>query len=297
MTDLVQLDVNVNAPQGRAVRLSSVPLLSRRYVGEAGQQVHLLEGGTEADGVPLYCFHATAYSGRSLAPLVRALAPSRRVAAMDTPGYGGSDAPAERLGLPGYVDAVEAGLQAAREGPVDIFGYHTGTLIAAELARRHPGRVRRLVLIGVPFFSGDEQATWRRTLAQPTSLGPDLEQFRDKWNFFIRDRPSGVDLAKGFENFVDELRAWPNGWWAHDAAFRFEVQNCFAAIQQPALIINPHNHLAVASRQAAAVLRHARLVEMPHLANGIFDVAAEEIARLIDGFLNEAEAPRAQGQV
>ncbi|WP_428149692.1 alpha/beta fold hydrolase [Brevundimonas sp.] len=287
MTDLVRLDINLQTPQGCGVRSSGGPLLSRRYVGGAGQQVHLIEGGTERDGAPLYCLHATAYSGQSLAPLVRALAPSRRVAAMDTPGYGASDAPAQRLDLPGYVDAVEAAFNAAREGCIDIFGYHTGALIAAELARRHPGRVRRLVLIGVPFFSGDEQAAWRHRLAQPATLTADLDQFRERWDFFVRDRPPGVDLGKGFENFVDELRAWPNGWWAHDAAFRFDVQECFAAIRQPVLIINPHNHLAAASRQAAAALRRARIVEMPHLANGIFDVAAGEVADLIDGFLNE----------
>lgn len=296
MTDLVQLGADVTAPRDRAARSSSRSALSRRYVGAPGQQVHLLEGGVDRDEPPLYCLHATAYSGLSLAPLLRALAPSRRVAALDTPGYGASDPPAERMDLAGYVDAVEAALRAAGEGPVDLFGYHTGALIAAELARRHPDRVRRLVLIGVPFFSGDEQNAWRRRLAQPTFLGPDLEQFRERWEFFISDRPPEVDLAKGFENFVDELRAWPNGWWAHDAAFRFDVERCFAEIDQPALIINPHNHLAAASRHAAAALRDSRIVEMPHLSNGIFDVAADEIADVIDAFLGEAAAARAQSR-
>ncbi len=83
------------------------------------------------------------------------------------------------------------------------------------------------------------------------------------------------------------MRAWPNGWWAHDAAFRFDVECCFSQIVQPTLVINPHNHLAAASRQAAAALRHGRTVELPHLANAIFDVAAPEIAGLIETFLSE----------
>ncbi len=283
MTQVFDYDVADQARRGDS-RTAGPPLL-RRYVGPAGRQAHLLEGGTQHDGRPLYCLHATAYSGRSLQPLLEALAPHRRVVALDTPGYGSSDAPAGCLDMAGYVDAVEAALEAAGEADLDVFGYHTGALIAAELARRQPKRVGRLVLIGVPYFTGEEQAAWRRRLAQPTSLTADLGQFQDKWDFFIGERPPGVDLAKGFENFVDELRAWPNGWWAHDAAFRFDVEQCFSRIVQPTLVINPHNHLAAASRHAAAALREGRLVEMPHLANGIFDVAAPEIARLIEEFL------------
>lgn len=250
--------------------------------------MHLLEGGREYGGRPLYCLHATAYSGRSFTPLLNALLPHRPVVALDTPGYGGSDAPSAPLDLQGYVEAIDRALEAAGETQIDLFGYHTGALLAAELANLRPDRVARLILIGVPCFTGQEQADWRDRLAQPTQLTEALDQFRDKWDFFIAHRPPGVDLARGFENFVDELRAWPDGWWAHDAAFRFDVERCLAQVLQPVLVLNPNNHLAPASRRAAALLANATLVELPHLSNGIFDVAADEIAGAMNAFLDSA---------
>lgn len=268
----------------------SVSLLSRRYVGEPGRQVHLLEGGGERPGRPLYCLHATAYSGRSFTPFLEAMARRRRVVALDAPGYGASDPPAAQMALAGYAEAIDAALDAAGEGSVDLFGYHTGALIAAELARQRPDRVGRLLLIGVPYFSGEEQAAWRGRLAEPMRLSDDLGQFQDKWDYFITDRAPGVSLARGFENFVDELRAYPHGWWAHDAAFTFDAVGCLAQVRQPTLVINPHNHLAAASRKAAAALVNGALLEMPDLSNGIFDVAPDRLAQAMDGFLNERAA-------
>lgn len=264
------------------------PNLSRRYVGAPGQQVHILDGGRQHPGPPLYCLHATAYSGRSFTPLLHALAVRRRVAAVDAPGYGASDPPRRIMPLEDYAAAIGAALDAAGEGEVDLFGYHTGALIAAELARQRPAQVRRLVLIGVPFFEGAERETWRERLAHPMQLSEAFSQFEGKWRYFVTDRPPGVSLSRGFDNFVDELRAYPDGWWAHEAAFTFDVAGCLGKVGQPALVLNPNSHLAEASRRAAAALPKARIAEMPHLAHGIFDVASEELAEAMEVFLGGA---------
>jgi pimeloyl-ACP methyl ester carboxylesterase len=262
--------------------------LLRRYVGAVGQQVHLTEGGRSDAAPTLCCLHATAYSARSLLPFLEVMADRRRVLAIDTPGYGGSDRPDHRLTIQDYALCIEAALSAAGEGRIDLFGYHTGALIAAELARARPERVARLVLIGVPFVTGVEQAQWRQRLATPMTLTGDLAQFQERWDFLVADRPAGMSLERGFDNFVDELRAYPYGWWAHDAAFTFDVARCLAEVEQPTLIINPANHLSSPSRRAAAALRNGQLLELEHLDNAIFDVAAEELAEATDSFLKSA---------
>lgn len=263
--------------------------LSRRYVGPAGQQVHLLEGGSRR-GAPLVCLHATAYAGRSFSPFLEAMASRRRVMALDAPGYGASDAPSLALDIEGYAQAVDAALHHASESQVDLLGYHTGALVAAELARQRPDRVRRLVLIGVPYFTGAEQATWRRKMAAPTRLVETLDQFAGKWAYLVTQRPAAVPLHRAFENFIDELRAWPRGWWAHDAAFTFDVEPCFRSVAQPVLVLNPRNHLSEASRRAAAALSAATLTELPDLEHGIFDAAPERLADLMDAFLSTPRA-------
>ncbi len=49
----------------------------------------------------------------------------------------------------GFPDRLAAFLDGAVQGPVTIVGWSLGGFLAAEFARRHPARVRRLVLIGI----------------------------------------------------------------------------------------------------------------------------------------------------
>jgi len=273
------------------------PLLSRRYVGPPGRQTHLLESGAQSRRKPLWCLHATAYAGRSFAPFLRNLAAHRRVVAPDTCGYGGSDGPPAPLDISGYAKRVLEALDAAEETRVDLLGYHTGAIIAAELARMAPDRIGRLVLIGVPYLDKTEQKDWRERLATPMVLSESLSQFQERWDFLVSGRDSQVSLARAFDNFVDELRAYPHGWRAHDAAFTFDVQACFARVNQPTLILNPDNHLSALSRRAAGALPNATLVELPHLNNGIFDVAPQALAAAAEAFLRKGadvmDAPKA----
>jgi pimeloyl-ACP methyl ester carboxylesterase len=266
------------------------PLLNRRYVGAPGRQTHLLEAGPRSDHPPLWCLHATAYSGRSFTPFLEAMAANRHVVAPDTCGYGGSDGADEALDIQGYARRMGEALDGAGEKRVDLLGYHTGAIIAAELARMQPERVGRLVLIGVPYLSGAEQRAWRERLAAPMVLGETLAQFQERWDFLVAHRDPKVPLSRAFDNFVDELRAYPYGWRAHDAAFSFDVRGCFEHVLQPTLILNPDNHLSGPSRVAADVLPNAELVELPGLNNGIFDIAPERLAALTEAFLQDRTA-------
>jgi len=213
------------------------------------------------------------------------MAQHRRVVAADTMGYGGSDKPPTRPEVTDYALLLDEALDAAGEGTVDLLGYHTGAIVAAELARLRPQRVRRLVLIGVPYATGKDQQAWRERLAAPTTLSEDFEQFQDRWAYLVANRDPSVSLERAFANFVDELRAYPEVWWAHEAAFTFDVDTSFAGVSQPTLILNPDNQLSELSRRAARRLSHAQIIELKHLSHGIFDKAPEEIAALTETFL------------
>jgi pimeloyl-ACP methyl ester carboxylesterase len=293
---LFELAVEYRKELAPAALRAVSPQLIRRYVGEPGRQVHLTEGGRphtpDPSSPPLVCLHAAPCSGASLTPFLNAMAHRRHVLALDTPGYGGSDRPAQRLDIGGYADvfgqAIDAALDGGGDGSFDLFGHSTGALFAVELARRRPERVRRLVLMSVPYFVGAEQAVWRHRLARPHALTDDLSQLEARWRRLVTDREWGVSLERGFEAFVDELRAYPHDWWAHDAAFGFDVEVAFAEVQQPALILNPANTLAQASRRAAWALQDGQLVDLPLLHNAPFDVGAEELAERVDEFLRSS---------
>jgi pimeloyl-ACP methyl ester carboxylesterase len=266
--------------------------------------VHLIEGGrahaADPSQPPLACLHAAPYSVESFTPFLTAMAQRRHVLALDTPGYGASDRPEQRLDIAGYAqilgDALDQALEArdgaasdvSAGGQIDLFGHSTGALIAVELARRRPDRVRRLVLMSVPYFFGAEQAVWRHRLARPHTPTDELDQLEARWRALVVDRAWGVSLARGLQSFVDELRAYPHAWWAHDAVFGFDVETAFAEVVQPALVLNPSSALAQASRRAASALQDGRLVDLPLLHNAPFDVAAEELTERMDAFLSNA---------
>lgn len=259
------------------------------YIATSDGQIHRRQTQGATSGPPLYCFHATAYSGRTFEPFMRALTGRRRVAALDTPGYGASDRPDGMWDIPRYAAAMAQAIKAAETGPVDVFGYHTGAFLATELAAQRPDLVRAVVLVGVPYFPAPDRAAWLARLGAPMHLTDDLEQFEERWSFFIAKRASGVALEQGFAHFVDELIAYPHGWWAHDAAFKYAAEDRLGLIRQPALVLNPDNHLSEASRAAARAMARCKVVELPHLSNAVLDLAPEELARLTHGFLSELD--------
>ncbi|WP_439486881.1 alpha/beta fold hydrolase [Blastomonas fulva] len=82
--------------------------------------------------------------------------------AFDTPGFGLSDPLSlETMTVAHLADALaEAMTCIGLDGPVPVFGTHTGAAIALELGYRHPDKVACLALDGVPIFSPEEIAAF-----------------------------------------------------------------------------------------------------------------------------------------
>ena len=258
--------------------------MRKGYVDGRWGQVHYRETGAGRQP-PLICLHATAYSGRTFIPLMPLLGATRRVIAIDTPGYGESDAPPERVTLTRYAQVIaEAVTRLVGDAPVDLFGYHTGTLLAAEIAAAKSIAVARLVLIGIPFFDGEERDAWRAKLVDRRALTERFDQFATRWDYFVTHRTPGLSLARAFDCFVDELKAYPRDWWAHDALFDYPAASRLRDIDQPTLVINPQTALAEASRRAARLMRDASVLEMPELSGAIFDLGTERLASTIEAF-------------
>ena len=111
----------------------------------AGGRISVMEAG---EGDPVLCLHGLGGTKASFMPTVAALAPHRRVIAVDLPGFGDSHKP-----LGGRYDAAwfagsvtelldELGLERA-----DVIGNSMGGRVALELGLLEPERVGRLVLL------------------------------------------------------------------------------------------------------------------------------------------------------
>ncbi len=102
-------------------------------------------------GHPLVLLHGGSGSWNHWVRNVLPLSQQRAVWALDTPGLGDSELPADAVDADDLALPVEQGLQGLfKQAPIDLVGFSFGGLIAGFLAAHQPMRIKRLVLVGVP---------------------------------------------------------------------------------------------------------------------------------------------------
>ena len=300
---LLAAPIAVASARAGPVRLSAGPgsgsagvrrRIRRRYVDGRFGQVHVYTAAAlddSAQSTPLMCFHPTAVSGDFYRDYMLEMSTDRLVMAMDTPGYGRSDPPPEPQPMSelagAAADVLDAlGYGAAGAGAVDVIGYHTGTFIAAELAVERPDLVRRLVLPGIPYRVGEERKALYEQYARPTELAEDGSSAMEVWRFWVTERHPEVSLQRGASHFADQLQSGPYSWWAYHSVFSYPAEERLPLVRQPVLVPNTHGNLKEQSREAAKLLKDVRVVEMPDLSHGAFDVGADRLAAVSREFLD-----------
>ncbi|HEX2056785.1 MAG TPA: alpha/beta hydrolase [Actinomycetota bacterium] len=109
-----------------------------------GQATRLVNLGS---GEPVVVLHGWGGRIESMAPVIHCLASSRRVLALDLPGFGEAPAPDEAWGTPDYASFVSDVLVSAGVERADFVGHSFGAKTSLYLAATS-GIVRRLVLAG-----------------------------------------------------------------------------------------------------------------------------------------------------
>ena len=268
--------------------------IRRRYVDGRFGQVHVCMAAALDDAAartPLMCFHPTAVSGDFYRDFMLEMSRDRLVMAMDTPGYGRSNPPPEpqpMIELAGTAaDALDAlGFGANGRGAVDVIGYHTGCFIASELAIIRPDLVRRLVLPGIPFNVGEKRQEMYEQYARPWELSEDGASAMEIRKIWVNDRHPDVSLQRVASHFADHLQSGPYSWWAFHSVFSYAAQERLVLVKQPVLAPNTHGNLQENSRAAAKLITNVKVVEMPDLTHGVFDVGVDRLSAVSRQFLD-----------
>jgi len=285
----------VNESLHRAASEANAGSIRRSYVDARFGQIHIYKVepviAHASRRHPMLYFHPTAVSGDYFHDMLLEMGEDRVVMAMDTPGYGQSDRPPEPQSIGELASAAADALDAlgyGRDGlgAIDVVGYHTGTLIAAELAITRPDLVRRLVLPGIPYYVGEERLENYERLTSPKVMQEDGSHVMDIWTFWVTNRNDGVSLERGAEHFADELQSGDASWWAYHGVFSYAPEDRFPLVTQRVLIPNPHGGLMEQSEAAAELFPNAKLIDMPNLHHGIFDIGVAELAAVFRDFLD-----------
>ena len=254
-------------------------LVTRGYTDGPFGQVHWRSCGESGAAPDLVCLHPAPFSGLAFTTIMPFLAQDRRVIAPDFPGHGGSDPHRLDASIADYAEAMSAVIAALAPGrPVDLFGFHTGCLVACEMAVRSPERVRHLALVDVPAF--DEQ-TREEHLAQscaPPGFTEELVSLAPAWERGITRRVESQGMERSFAMFVEQLRHGEAMNAGFHAGFTYPVERRLPQVSRPTTIIATQSMLLEASRRAAQLIPTAKLSERLDVTRAVLDEAAETIA-------------------
>jgi pimeloyl-ACP methyl ester carboxylesterase/catechol 2,3-dioxygenase-like lactoylglutathione lyase family enzyme len=268
--------VVVGAP---AAGTSAPARVRREYQPMRWGQLHLRRAApvvAAGDRTPVVLLHQSPLSGRMYSELLPVLGADRVVLAPDTPGYGESDGPPSPTTISDYADALHDVLAELKE-PVDLVGYHTGALIAAEYALRYPQEVRRLVLMSLPMFPPERRAT----LNTSTLLTEDGSHLLGEWRSTMRVRPPGQSLEQAARIVAEKQRAGTRAGWAMSAVAGYDAAARLPQLRVPTTLIRARDGLWDDGAAAAQLIPGATLIDAPQWGYGLFDADPQGVAAQI----------------
>jgi pimeloyl-ACP methyl ester carboxylesterase len=105
------------------------------------------EGPRDGGGTPMVLVHGIGATLDHWGLVLPVLAATRRVIALDLPGFGRSEKPDRHYNPQSFVEALRAFLDALGLDRIVLVGHSMGGAITAEFTLTYPGRIERLVLV------------------------------------------------------------------------------------------------------------------------------------------------------
>ncbi len=254
----------------------------RGYARTSRGQVHYRQEGES--GPAIVFFHEAPLSSAIYTPALPLLGRSFRAWALDTPGHGLSDPPAQPPSIKQYGATL---LEAIDDLGIDRFvlaGCHTGVDIGLEVARQAGvERVTHAVLTGVPLLKPDEwegwlkevlgggregetPASWKEVFAPDFQLSSDGAHVRWAWDRYGRIWAKGSPVELIHMAVMQLLLAGPRYNWMYKAAFAYDPEAALRGLACPTLLLNASKDpLAYKDEAVTALLRDGRVVHLEGL--------------------------------
>ena len=245
-------------------------------------------------GPDLLLLHSLLTDRSIFDPIVPRLARSRRVTALNLPGFGASTPAGPRI--EDYADRVADLFAALPLGSgADVVGMSFGGFVAIALAARHGARIRRLALVDAAAAFPDPAKAPLRGMAE-RALGTGMDAVVDTavrrmfTDAFIAARPDVIERQGAILR-----RARPEAFaTACRALADLDLRPALAAIANPTLVVVGTLDVTTPpalARELAAGIRDATLVEIPECAHCPPIEKPAELLAALEPFL-DAPVPR-----
>ena len=194
---------------------------------------------TEGLGEPLLLLHASPMDSDEYLEVMPMWGKHYRVIAIDTPGFGRSDEIPHEYVLKDYALAVIEFLKEMEIEKASIVGHLTGSLIALEVAVRHPRLVDKLVLVSCPYYDQKERETRTKELnnfiCARYEIRPDGSHIMEKWERRRRESP-GVSPKNWHKAVIMDLLAGTRANMPK-VLLSYDMERRMPLIKNPTLLI------------------------------------------------------------
>jgi pimeloyl-ACP methyl ester carboxylesterase len=239
----------------------------------------------DGKGVPLVLLHMSPRSSAMWERLQGEL--ERPTFAPDRLGYGFSDAPPWALTLEQYAQSTMDALKAAGvDQDLDVLGMHVGSFEAIEIAQQIGARVRRVIAVGMPLFSAEEQQRQLEKYSeQPLRPAAEGGHVLGAWRGGFAFRQPPYDLADVHRRFVEHVLA-ANPGAAFRAACGYPIDKKLKTLKTPLTVFAPHDDIIEQTLRVKTLLKSgASFVDLPEFSQDPFQVAVERMASLVNRHL------------
>jgi len=246
-------------------------------------QMHIRSN--EGKGVPLVLLHLSPRSGLMWEALQERL--DRPTFAPDRLGYGFSDAPPWALSLEQYAQGTVDALKAAGvQWEVDLLGIHTGSIEAIEVAHQLGSQARRVIAVGMPLFSTEEQQRQLEKYSeQPLRPATEGGHVLGAWRGGFAFRQPPYDLGDVQRRFVEHVLA-ANPGAAFKAACGYPIDKKLKNLKAPLTVFAPHDDIIEQTLRVKPLLKSsAHYVDLPDLGQDPFHVALDRMVALVNRHL------------
>lgn len=253
--------------------------------GEFGQ-VHCAKAAARANAGkrPLFCLHQSPKSHLEFETFMLAAARDRDVYGGDYPGYGMSDAPPreEDASVEMYARNMWMLADAMALETIDVFGNHTGSKVAIEMARQQPGRVGAIAMVSAAILTDEERARFA-DMFTPIPLDREGTRLKENWRRIVASAGPGWSLEDMDKSFLQTCMGGEEYEWGHVAAFAYAkpFDDALGALPHRKIILNPADDLQECTRRAEPIMTNGEIIELPDWTYGFLDIHAEAVADLV----------------
>lgn len=225
-----------------------------RRVEVLGRQVNTIDTGGPEKPALLY-IHGLGGNWQNWLLTIPPFMATHRVIAMDLPGFGASELPAEQISIQGYARVVDGLCDALGIDAATVVGNSMGGFIGAELALSLPTRVDRLVLVSAAGLSIENQAR-EPLLGAARLLSANARYFIERRDLVVRRprlRRAALQTVIRYPEKLSTPLTWelltgvgkPGYVDALDALMSYSFRERLAEISMPVLIVWGRNDMLV----------------------------------------------------